>query len=150
MTAVAVAQPSSLANPINQPSIPGTIARTWRAVLLLTDTAADRCYDQAVAPHPPMSEEQLKAFLEKVKSDTSLQEELKAAADADAVLAIAKEAGFSIATDDLKNATAEIEDAELEAAAGGLLLAALPAYGGCIDLYSGRVCGNQLYGNVTW
>ena len=28
-----------------------------------------------------MSEEQLKAFLEKVKSDTSLQEMLKAAAD---------------------------------------------------------------------
>ena len=97
-----------------------------------------------------MSEEQLKAFLEKVKADTSLQEKLKAASDADALVAIAKEAGFSISTDDLKNATAEIEDAELEAAAGGLLLAALPAYGGCIDLYSGRVCGNQIYGNVTW
>ena len=47
-----------------------------------------------------MSEEQLKAFLEKVKSDTSLQEKLKAAADADAVTAIAKEAGFSISADD--------------------------------------------------
>ena len=43
-----------------------------------------------------MSEEQLKAFLDKVKGDTSLQEKLKAAADSDAVLAIAKEAGFSI------------------------------------------------------
>ena len=43
-----------------------------------------------------MSEEQLKAFLEKVQVDTSLQEKLKAAADADAVLAIAKEAGFSL------------------------------------------------------
>ena len=40
-----------------------------------------------------MSEEQLKAFLEKVKADTSLQEKLKGAADADTVLAIAKEAG---------------------------------------------------------
>jgi len=66
-----------------------------------------------------MSEEQLKAFLEKVKADTSLQDRLKAAADSDAVLAIAKEAGFSISADDLKKATAEIEDAELEAAAGG-------------------------------
>ena len=37
-----------------------------------------------------MSEEQLKAFLEKVKADTSLQEKLKAAADNDAVVAIAK------------------------------------------------------------
>ena len=37
-----------------------------------------------------MSEEQLKAFLEKVKSDTSIQEKLKAAGDADAVVAIAR------------------------------------------------------------
>ncbi|WP_114993468.1 Nif11-like leader peptide family natural product precursor [Synechococcus sp. UW179A] len=66
-----------------------------------------------------MSEEQLKAFLEKVKADTSLQEKLKAAADADAVLAIAKEAGFSVSVDDLKNAQSEISNGELEGAAGG-------------------------------
>ena len=67
-----------------------------------------------------MSEEQLKAFLEKVKADTNLQEKLKAAADADAVLAIAKEAGFSISADDLKNAqVTELSDEELEGAAGG-------------------------------
>ena len=66
-----------------------------------------------------MSEEQLKAFLEKVKGDTSLQEKLKAAADSDAVLAIAKEAGFVISADDWNKAQSEIEDAELEAAAGG-------------------------------
>jgi predicted ribosomally synthesized peptide with nif11-like leader len=41
-----------------------------------------------------MSEEQLKAFIEKVKADSSLQERLKSASDADAVVAIAKEAGF--------------------------------------------------------
>ena len=35
-----------------------------------------------------MSEEQLKAFLEKVRGDTSLQEKLKAAVDANAVAAI--------------------------------------------------------------
>ena len=51
-----------------------------------------------------MSEEQLKAFIEKVKADTSLQEKLKAAAadnafDANAVAAIAKEAGFSISAE---------------------------------------------------
>ena len=66
-----------------------------------------------------MSEEQLKAFLEKVKSDTSLQEKLKVADDADAVVAIAIEAGFGISADDLKNAQSEISDEELEAAAGG-------------------------------
>ena len=64
-----------------------------------------------------MSEEQLKAFLEKVKSDTSLQEKLKAAADSDAVLAIAKEAGFSISADVLKSAQSEISEEELEGAA---------------------------------
>ena len=66
-----------------------------------------------------MSEEQLKAFLEKVKGDNSLQEKLKTAADAQAVVAIAKEAGFSISAEDLKKAQSGIDDAELEAAAGG-------------------------------
>ena len=66
-----------------------------------------------------MSEEQLKAFLEKVKADTSLQEKLKAAADNDAVAAIAKAAGFVISADDLKNAQSEVSDEELEGAAGG-------------------------------
>ena len=66
-----------------------------------------------------MSEEQLKAFLEKVKADNILQDKIKAAADADAVIAIAKEAGFMISSDDLKNAQSEISANELEAAAGG-------------------------------
>ena len=66
-----------------------------------------------------MSEEQLKAFLEKVKDDNSLQEKLKAAADSNAVLAIAKEAGFSISADDLKKAQSEISGEELEGVAGG-------------------------------
>ena len=68
-----------------------------------------------------MSEEQLKAFLEKVKADTSLQEKLKAAADANAVSAIAKEAGFSISADDLTNAQSELYDQELEGVAGGII-----------------------------
>ena len=69
-----------------------------------------------------MSEEQLKAFIEKVKADTSLQEKLKAAADANAVTAIAKEAGFSISADDLTKLTkaqSELSDEELEGVAGG-------------------------------
>ncbi|QNI54395.1 nif11-like leader peptide domain protein [Synechococcus sp. BIOS-E4-1] len=63
-----------------------------------------------------MSEEQLKAFLDKVKADTSLQDKLKAAADVDAALAIAKEAGFMISADDVRT---KISDNELERAAGG-------------------------------
>ena len=67
-----------------------------------------------------MSEEQLKAFLEKVKADTSLQEKLKAASDADAVVAIARDAGFSISADDLTTkAQSELSDKELEGVAGG-------------------------------
>ena len=66
-----------------------------------------------------MSEEQLKAFLEKVKADTSLQEKLKAAADADAVTAIAKEAGFNVSADDLTKAQSELSEEELEGVAGG-------------------------------
>ena len=69
-----------------------------------------------------MSEEQLKAFLEKVKADTSLQEKLNGAADADAVMEIAKEAGFAITAEDIQSmqsATVELSDEELEGAAGG-------------------------------
>ena len=74
-----------------------------------------------------MSEEQLKAFLEKVKADTNLQEKLKAADDAEAVAAIAKEAGFSISVDDLIKAQSELSEEErelseeeLKGAAGGI------------------------------
>ena len=79
-----------------------------------------------------MSEEQLKAFLEKVKADTSLQEKLKAAGDANAGAAIAKEAGFIISADDLTNLLTksqseladmlELSDQELEGVAGGCVL----------------------------
>ena len=66
-----------------------------------------------------MSEEQLKAFLEKVKADTSLQEKLKGATDAEAVVAIAKAANFMISVSDLKNAQSELSDEELESKVGG-------------------------------
>ena len=69
-----------------------------------------------------MSEEQLKAFLEKVKTDTSLQEKLKAAASPEeAALEIAQEAGFSITSEDIQKLSEPIElsDEELETVAGG-------------------------------
>ena len=66
-----------------------------------------------------MSEEQLKAFLEAVKADAGLQEQLKAAGDADAVVAIAKAAGFVISAEELKRAQAEISEEELEGVAAG-------------------------------
>ena len=51
-----------------------------------------------------MTLDQLKSFLQKVKGDSNLQEKLKAAADFDAVLAIAKDAGFSISAEEFMSA----------------------------------------------
>ena len=73
-----------------------------------------------------MSKEQLKAFIEKAKADTSLQDKLKGAASPEAAIEIAKEAGFAITAEDIQSmqsatesATAELSDEELEGAAGG-------------------------------
>ena len=64
-----------------------------------------------------MSEEQLNAFLEKVKGDTSLQEKLKAeGAD---VVAIAKAAGIPITKEDLNSHRQNLTEDELEGVAGG-------------------------------
>ena len=79
-----------------------------------------------------MSAEQLKAFLEKVQADTSLQEKLKAAADSDAVLAIAKEAEFMISVEDLKNAQSELSEEELEGVAGGIIAQTPSQNGNCL------------------
>tara|TARA_B100000524_G_C23447154_1_gene297413 strand:+ start:292 stop:540 length:249 start_codon:yes stop_codon:yes gene_type:complete len=64
-----------------------------------------------------MSEEQLKAFLERTKTDISLQEKPKSAVDADAVVAIAKTAGFIISPEELK-AKWEVSEKELEGVHG--------------------------------
>ena len=73
-----------------------------------------------------MSEEQLNAFLEKVKGETTLQEKLNGAADSDAVVEIAKEAGFSITAEEtvgwflsMQSAKVELSDEQLEGLAGG-------------------------------
>ena len=84
-----------------------------------------------------MSEEQLKAFLEKVKGDTSLKESLKAAADVDASLAIAKDAGFSISANDLKSAQSKISDEELEGVAGGAESKPTCWFDGCTGEWGG-------------
>ncbi len=71
-----------------------------------------------------MSEEQLAALLAKLKDDAGLQEKLKGAADLDAVLAIAKEAGLDISKADWMryqaNQTLELFDEELKGVVGGL------------------------------
>ena len=82
-----------------------------------------------------MSEEQLNAFLEKVKGDTSLQDKLKAAASPDAAIDIAKAAGFSITAEDIQSmqsATVELSDEELEEAAGGASCNRVSVCGSCL------------------
>ena len=70
-----------------------------------------------------MSEEQLKALLAKLKDDAGLQEKLKGAADLDAAVAMAQEAGFDVNKADwLKyqaKPTVELSDEDLEGVAGG-------------------------------
>ena len=76
-------------------------------------------------PFQAMSEEQLASLLAKLKDDAGLQEKLKGAADLDAVLAIAKEAGFDVSKAAWlryqANQTLELSDEELERVAGGII-----------------------------
>ena len=64
---------------------------------------------------PPMSLEQLKAFLEMVKGDTSLQEKLKGAKSPEHVVAIAKDHGHAFSIDKFT----ELSDEELDGVTGG-------------------------------
>jgi predicted ribosomally synthesized peptide with nif11-like leader len=70
-----------------------------------------------------MSEEQLSALLAKLKEDEGLREKLKGAADLDAAVAMAKEAGFDVSKADWLNhqakQTSELTDEELDRVAGG-------------------------------
>ena len=68
-----------------------------------------------------MSEEQLKAFLEKVKWDTTLQEKLKAAKSPEDVVSIAKEHGHEFTADKIT----ALSEEELEGVAGGLVVTCL-------------------------
>ena len=66
-----------------------------------------------------MSEEQLKAFWEVIQSDPELQQKLSGVTDIDAIVEIAKGAGFTFSTEELQNAQSETSDDELKSAAGG-------------------------------
>ena len=70
-----------------------------------------------------MSDDQLSAFLAKLKEDEGLQEKLKGAADLDAAVAMAQEAGFDVSKADCLRHQAkqalELSDDELEDVAGG-------------------------------
>ena len=62
-----------------------------------------------------MSQEQLKAFLGKVKGDTNLQEKLKAAKSPEDLVGIAKDYGHEFGTEHIS----QLSEEELEGVAGG-------------------------------
>ena len=65
-----------------------------------------------------MSQEQLNAFATAMKADSSLQNQISSAKTPDAVLEIAKKAGYSLSLDDLKQLSSLSED-ELANISGG-------------------------------
>lgn len=70
-----------------------------------------------------MSDEQLKAFLDKIQVDASLRQKLQLACDADAVIALAVEAGFAISLEQLNrphSVRTELPDDLLEGVAAGV------------------------------
>jgi predicted ribosomally synthesized peptide with nif11-like leader len=70
-----------------------------------------------------VSQEQIQALINAVKSDTALEERFRAAADMGAALSIATEAGFAISEEHayqfLEQQTEELSETELTAVAGG-------------------------------
>ena len=70
-----------------------------------------------------MSEEQLSALLAKLKDDAGLQEKLKGAADLDAAVELAQEAGFDVSKAvwlrHQSKQTLKLSDEELEVVAEG-------------------------------
>ncbi len=85
-----------------------------------------------------MSEEQLSALFAKLQDDAGLREKLKGAADLDAAVAIAKEAGLDVSKAawlkyQAQQQTHELSDEELDSVVGGMVSA------GCSQGCSGMV-----------
>ncbi len=100
---------------------------TGRVVYKPKDMQVDLAYQQLLQQINAASSLPPQAFVTAVKSDPSLQQRLKGAAEpAVVVMEIAKQAGFGFSKADLEaraQQTPELRDAELEAVAGGYLAA---------------------------
>ena len=69
-----------------------------------------------------MSEDQLKAFWEAIQADTALQQKLQGITDPDALVVVAKEAGFTISVEDLpkaESAISALSEEDLKCVVGG-------------------------------
>lgn len=72
-----------------------------------------------------MSEDQFAALLARLRDDAELRQKLGSAVDLEAATAVAKEAGFEVSQADWlqlqPNREGELDDAELESLAGGMV-----------------------------
>lgn len=94
-----------------------------------------------------MTQEQIQALIQAVRSSPELQQKLAAATNNDDAARIATEAGFELSSDDINKAitgtSIELTDAELEMVAGG-------GWGALIKSLAngGDSCGNDVQ-NLT-
>ncbi len=92
-----------------------------------------------------MTQEQIQALIQAVRSSPELQQKLAAATNNDDAARIATEAGFELSSDDINEAitgtSIELTDAQLEMVAGG-------SWGSLIQSFAagGNSCGNAAQG----
>ena len=84
---------------------------------------------------------QLSAFYEAIAADPQLQQKLNEAADADAVVTIAKASGFDVTVDELLASVEEASDSELSAVSGGIDTAGTVALGIGGGVFAAAVTG---------
>ena len=90
-----------------------------------------------------MTQEQIQALIQAVRSSPELQQKLAAATNTDDAARVATEAGFELSSDDINEAitvtSIELTDADLEMVAGG-------GWGGLIKSLAngGDSCGNAV------
>ena len=93
----------------------------------------------------------MKKFLEEVSKDKKLIEKLQKAETSEAVIALAKEIGFVLTSEDLKSkeTISEISDDELEAVAGGKICTCVLGGGGKGD-DNEKTCACVIGGGGEW
>jgi len=69
-----------------------------------------------------MSQEAARAFVERMKTDPTLREQVFAETDVDARMRLVRAAGFDLTADELEPPSGALADAELDAVAGGMLM----------------------------
>ena len=75
-----------------------------------------------------MSSKAFQSFLVKVKEDTSSQELCADSADVDALIEVAKKAGFEITAEDIEESKAEISEDDLAGVSGGGLISSATSF----------------------